>query len=360
MYMSNLGLETLVQLKKLADARADWGEIIEDYVDEFGGINPAKARGLSDEQLKKLWWAPRFAETGAPGLSKPQDGKWQYVQAMTGFLADRSISVGERICGARIKFGPFFKNLPANVILRSLLILEAGKFGTVTTKDWINRLLSEIGEQDLEFDDPASITLALCNLKALISKVAPELGATTIGFRARIPWHLCQIIESHSGVGEANPIRELVKKTVADDIEEILSNTKISQTTKELLVKARVGQGQFGLQVRKNWKNRCSVTGSSTHAALEASHIKRWSDSSDAERLDPNNGLLLTANLHKLFDAGLIAFEDSGPMLVSPQLSPAERKIFGVVGQTLATTPSPRVAKYLAYHKDNTFDTGIE
>ena len=62
-------------------------------------------------------------------------------------------------------------------------------------------------------------------------------------------------------------------------------------------------------------------------AALEASHIKPWADSNDSERLDPNNGLLLTASLHKLFDAGLISFEDSGKMLVSSKLSQSEREI---------------------------------
>jgi hypothetical protein len=55
---------------------------------------------------------------------------------------------------------------------------------------------------------------------------------------------------------------------------------------------------QASLEVRKLWNHRCSVTGSTTKVALEASHIKRWADSNDIERLDPDNGLLLTANLH--------------------------------------------------------------
>lgn len=96
---------------------------------------------------------------------------------------------------------------------------------------------------------------------------------------------------------------------------------------------------------------RAIVTGSSTMAALEASHIKSWADSNDIQRLDPNNGLLLTANLHKLFDAGLISFDDSGRMLVSSKLSQSEQDIFGVVGRKLSKKPSPETAEYLSYHR---------
>lgn len=146
------------------------------------------------------------------------------------------------------------------------------------------------------------------------------------------------------------PISELAESTLVSDIKEIISKTT-DPTTVQALVNARVGQGKFGLEVRKLWNRRCSVTGSSTKAALEASHIKRWADSNDTERLDPNNGLLLTANLHKLFDAGLISFEDSGEMIVSSKLSQSEREIFGLAERKLIKTPSPQTAHYLLHHR---------
>jgi predicted restriction endonuclease len=146
------------------------------------------------------------------------------------------------------------------------------------------------------------------------------------------------------------PISELATSTLVSDIKEIISKTT-DPTTVQALVNARGGQGKFGLEVRKLWNHRCSVTGSSTKAALEASHIKRWADSNDTERLDPNNGLLLTANLHKLFDAGLISFEDSGEMTVSSKLSQSEREIFGLTGRKLIKKPSPQTANYLLHHR---------
>ena len=135
------------------------------------------------------------------------------------------------------------------------------------------------------------------------------------------------------------------------DINAIISNPVIGPTAKQAQVTVRFGHGEFGSIVREIWNHRCAVTGSSTMAALEASHIKPWADSTDDERLDPNNGLLLTANLHKLFDAGLISFEDSGKMLVSSKLSQSEREIFGVVGKKLSQKPSVETANYLAYHR---------
>jgi predicted restriction endonuclease len=139
--------------------------------------------------------------------------------------------------------------------------------------------------------------------------------------------------------------------TLVADLKKIMANKTADPTTVQALVNARVGQGKFGLAVRQFWDHRCSVTGAATQVALEASHIKGWADSTDGQRLDPNNGLLLTANLHKLFDAGLISFDDSGKMLVSSKLSQSEQEIFGVVGKNLAKKPSPETAKYLSYHR---------
>ena len=145
------------------------------------------------------------------------------------------------------------------------------------------------------------------------------------------------------------PVSELEDSTLITDIKNIESNT--DPTTAQALINARVGQGKFGLAVRQLWNHRCSVTGSTTKVALEASHIKPWADSSDAQRLDPNNGLLLTANLHKLFDADLISFYDSGKLLVSSQLSQSEQEIFGVIGKKLSKKPSAETANYLSYHR---------
>jgi hypothetical protein len=57
------------------------------------------------------------------------------------------------------------------------------------------------------------------------------------------------------------------------------------------------------------------------------------------------------ASLDALFDAGLISFEDSGQMLISPKLSFEEQKVFGVVGKSLRKRPSPETVIYLKHHR---------
>jgi hypothetical protein len=148
-----------------------------------------------------------------------------------------------------------------------------------------------------------------------------------------------------------SPIGELGDSMLIADIRKIESDKPTDPTTVQALINARIGQGKFGSEVRELWNHHCSVTGATTKAALEASHIQRWADSNDAQRLDPNNGLLLTANLHKLFDAGLISFDDSGKMLVSSKLSQSEQEIFGLVGKKLSKKPSVETANYLSYHR---------
>ena len=49
-----------------------------------------------------------------------------------------------------------------------------------------------------------------------------------------------------------------------------------------------------------------------------ASHCKPWRDCRNEERLDGENGLLLTPSIDHLFDRGFIGFEDSGNLIFSP------------------------------------------
>ncbi len=112
------------------------------------------------------------------------------------------------------------------------------------------------------------------------------------------------------------------QQDLLDDIEQIQEQTALKETTRKALIDARVGQGKFRQDLNQLWNGACPVTGCSVDAVLRASHIKPWRSSSNKERLDPHNGLLLAAHLDALFDAGLISFADDGSMLVSDQILP--------------------------------------
>ena len=51
-----------------------------------------------------------------------------------------------------------------------------------------------------------------------------------------------------------------------------------------------------------------------------ASHIVPWKDSSDEERRDVNNGILLSPTYDALFDKHLISFDDSGSIIISSKI----------------------------------------
>jgi predicted restriction endonuclease len=86
-----------------------------------------------------------------------------------------------------------------------------------------------------------------------------------------------------------------------------------------------------------------------------ASHIKPWKISNNRERLDPANGLLLSANIDALFDAGLVTFDDRGKMILSSWLSAHERKKLGVP-RNLIRGPDRAERLYLAEHRRSRFD----
>lgn len=106
---------------------------------------------------------------------------------------------------------------------------------------------------------------------------------------------------------------------IAHDITDILKSD-VSETIKQRLVNARVGQGQFREDLLERWNNTCAVTGCRIPEVLRASHIKAWKHSNDIERLDVHNGILLAASLDALFDKYLVTFKNDGTMRVNERI----------------------------------------
>ena len=134
----------------------------------------------------------------------------------------------------------------------------------------------------------------------------------------------------------------------------IKGRTDIGSTEKEQLVKARRGQGIFRANVRLNEK-ACRVTRVSNPNFLKASHIKPWKDSSDEEKLNGCNGLLLAPHIDHLFDKGLISFTDCGDLLTSPQLDREILKAWGLPSELNVGIFSKEQAGFLEYHRTVVF-----
>jgi HNH endonuclease len=157
-------------------------------------------------------------------------------------------------------------------------------------------------------------------------------------------------------IGQGNDAFEPDDEDATADIEMILNDRRIkAETTRRALIEARLGQGRFRTDVIERWGGACAVTGCRVPDVLRASHIKPWKISNSRERLDPANGLLLSANIDALFDAGLVTFDAHGKMIVSSLLSTDERKSLGLP-RNLTRPPDRTERSYLAEHRRSRFN----
>jgi hypothetical protein len=122
------------------------------------------------------------------------------------------------------------------------------------------------------------------------------------------------------------------------------------------LILARRGQGLFKQRVRQV-EVRCRITGVDRIEHLRASHCEPWRDSTDSERLDGKNGLLLTPSIDHLFDRGFISFEPGGRLLVLPVAHRASLERMGVPmgGRVNVGAFSAGQRRYLEFHQERVF-----
>jgi hypothetical protein len=134
----------------------------------------------------------------------------------------------------------------------------------------------------------------------------------------------------------------------------IESDNRISDTDREALIIARRGQGLFKQRVTQV-EHRCRLTGVTELIHLRASHCKPWRDSSNDERLDGENGLLLTPTIDHLFDRGFIGFENSGELLISPVAHRPSLSRMGVPIDRIVNVGSFSEGQkhFLNYHRDS-------
>lgn len=135
---------------------------------------------------------------------------------------------------------------------------------------------------------------------------------------------------------------------------EITTDFAIRETERSALVLARRGQGQFRDNVR-SIERACRITKVERMEHLVASHVRPWRDSSNEQRLDGENGLLLTPTVDHLFDKGFISFEDSGQLIVSPVADPESMRRMGIDQERRINVGafSEGQRRYLDFHREN-------
>jgi hypothetical protein len=204
--------------------------------------------------------------------------------------------------------------------------LEFGQTG----QNWENvgwRVKVEFTELAHAIRPKDHIELLRSLLPARYAPLRPDGNGLQNIYLTEIPPPLAEVLLGLIGA-EVAPIAQaarMVKPVAADDIElwerkieqAVADDTAIPETDRVALIRARKGQGLFKERVSRI-ESRCRITGVENPVHLVASHCKPWRDATNEERLNGENGLLLTPSIDHLFDRGFIGFEDNGRLIISP------------------------------------------
>ena len=145
-----------------------------------------------------------------------------------------------------------------------------------------------------------------------------------------------------------------------DEADELLVPEDYSGETRRVVTEQRIKQNFFRRAVLSSYRGRCCMSGLSEARLLVASHIVPWSKDK-ANRLNPSNGLCLSAIHDRAFDKGLITLTDDFKIVVSEELR--RRKEAFVIevllplnGRTIE--PPERFApqaEFIAWHRNELF-----
>lgn len=103
------------------------------------------------------------------------------------------------------------------------------------------------------------------------------------------------------------------------------------------LIEQRANQGPFRDALMRRDHGKCAVTGCSVVAVLEAAHLVPYA-SGEAHRDHPENGILLRADIHILFDRGLMAVDpESRELWIADALSRSSYDSLRVPGHRVKT-----------------------
>lgn len=148
----------------------------------------------------------------------------------------------------------------------------------------------------------------------------------------------------------------ILEDDITNDLEFLEFISKLSDTERDAMIKARVGQSRFRDALIQRWGG-CSVFGCRDRELLIASHIRPWSKCENPkDRINVANGLLLTPNLDRLFDRGLITFDQNFRIKISTTLKDGILNQLNVTRDLrLKSREYSDILPFLAWHETNVF-----
>jgi hypothetical protein len=183
------------------------------------------------------------------------------------------------------------------------------------------------------------------------ARTAAKTSAQGRIFRAQFSWPtIADGLRSYVESFEAHVGIDLARRMQREAEEAFRQSTMPGETEAMELAKRRIGQDLFRELLLQYWKGRCPMSGIDDRRLLRASHIKPWAESNDDERLNPFNGILLSANLDTAFDAGLISFSNAGTVLRSQSISDDNFIALGIPSDARLFL-TPEHAEFLPWHR---------
>ncbi|WP_206732396.1 HNH endonuclease [Janthinobacterium sp. 17J80-10] len=163
---------------------------------------------------------------------------------------------------------------------------------------------------------PSALAMKLTNIASLDPAITStgRNGLTSASASDKRMWEEMQqnweyfALESQAEVDALLPTADAMERDLTSQpldsadgelAENYVGSEKLTQ------VKIRIGQNFFRRSVMSAYQNRCCITGLSHPRLLVASHILPWRQDAN-NRLNPRNGLCLSALHDRAFDQGLI------------------------------------------------------
>ena len=116
--------------------------------------------------------------------------------------------------------------------------------------------------------------------------------------------------------------------------------------------KIRKGKQRFKQALSPIWNNECAICSINSSDLLHASPAKAWKDSTEEEKMDPFNGILLCSNHDALYTKGYIAFDGQGKIHISDRIKETDYEKY-MIHSKIRIKRQEDHKKYLKWHKKN-------
>lgn len=179
---------------------------------------------------------------------------------------------------------------------------------------------------------PSSVAMKLVNFASLDPQIVASgrAGLSGASSQDKALWASLQSNWDQIAIEAANSYAELAKRHGVEADEEFLEeeSEEIEEgRTRSAVVQVRVNQARFRKSVLASYNATCCISGLRHEKLVIASHIVPWSQDTK-NRLNPQNGLCLSALHDRAYDQGLITVMPDYTVRVSAALGTSDIDAF--------------------------------